>query len=213
MVLLAAAAMVGTLPGRTQGLGLITESLLRDLDISRIEYAQLNLWATLLGTAGALGVGRFIDRFGSRVVLAVVAGALGAVVCLMSRVSSFSELAVAVTLTRALGQSALSVVSLAMVGHWFIRRIDAAMAAYSVIMSIGFMIAFPVVGSLVQSRGWRPAWFAVGAAILLALVPAGLLFGRRSPESIGLQPDGVANLEPRTRNQNPEPGTRNPGTA
>ena len=213
MVLLAAAAMVGTLPGRTQGLGLITESLLRDLDISRIEYAQLNLWATLLGTAGALGVGRFIDRFGSRVVLAVVAGALGAVVCLMSRVSSFAELAVAVTLTRALGQSALSVVSLAMVGHWFIRRIDAAMAAYSVIMSIGFMIAFPVVGSLVQSRGWRPAWFAVGAAILLALVPAGLLFGRRSPESIGLQPDGVANLEPRTRTRtgtrNPEPGTWN----
>ena len=42
MVLLAAAAMVGTLPGRTQGLGLITESLLKDLDISRIEYTQLN---------------------------------------------------------------------------------------------------------------------------------------------------------------------------
>ncbi len=128
----------------------------------------------------------------------------------MSRVSGFAELAVAVTLTRALGQSALSVVSLAMVGHWFVRRIDAAMAAYSVIMSIGFMIAFPVVGSLVQSRGWRTAWFAVGAAILLVLVPAGLLFGRRSPESIGLLPDGGANVEPRTRNQNAEPGTRNP---
>ena len=210
MVWLAAAAMVGTLPGRTQGLGLITESLLSDLDISRIKYAQLNLWATLLGTAGALGVGRFIDRFGSRVVLAIVAGALGAVVCLMSRVSGFAELAVAVTLTRALGQSALSVVSLAMVGHWFIRRIDAAMAAYSVIMSIGFMIAFPGVGSLVQSSGWRTAWFVVGAAILLVLVPAGLLLGRRSPESIGLQPDGAANQEPRTRNQNAEPGTRNP---
>ena len=31
IVLPAAAAMVGTLPGRTQGLGLITEPLLRDL--------------------------------------------------------------------------------------------------------------------------------------------------------------------------------------
>src|SRR5215210_3372426 len=112
VLLVAAAAMVGTLPGRTQGLGLITEPLLADLKIGRVEYAQLNLWATLIGSAGAIGVGRLIDQFGSRSVLTVVAAALGTVVCLMSRVTSFAELAIAITLTRALGQSALSVVSL-----------------------------------------------------------------------------------------------------
>ena len=53
VLLVAAAAMVGTLPGRTQGLGLITEPLLADLDIGRVDYAQLNLWATLIGAAGA----------------------------------------------------------------------------------------------------------------------------------------------------------------
>jgi MFS family permease len=36
---------VGTLPGRTQGLGLITEPLLSDLKIGRLDYATLNLWA------------------------------------------------------------------------------------------------------------------------------------------------------------------------
>ena len=190
VLLAAAAAMVGTLPGRTQGLGLITEPLLADLRIGRVDYAHLNLWATLIGAAGALGVGRFIDRFGSRVVLTIVAAALGAVVCLMSRVGSFAELAIAVTLTRALGQSALSVVSLAMVGQWFVRRIDMAMAIYSVVLSIGFMVAFPIVGSLVQSRGWRFAWFGVGAAILAGLVPLGLLVVRRNPEAAGLLPDG-----------------------
>src|ERR1700730_9187157 len=56
-VALAALAMVGTLPGRTQGLGLITEPLLADLGISRVRYAELNFWATLLGAAGAIGVG------------------------------------------------------------------------------------------------------------------------------------------------------------
>jgi MFS family permease len=187
----AAAAMVGTLPGRTQGLGLITEPLLADLRIGRVDYAQLNPWATLAGSAGALGIGRFIDRFGSRVVLALTAAALGVTVCLMSRVSSFTELAIAVTLTRALGQSALSVVSIAMVGQWFVRRIDMAMAGYSVVLSIGFMIAFPVVGSIVQSGGWRTAWFAVGAAILAGLVPLAVLLVRRNPESVGLHPDGV----------------------
>ena len=45
----AALAMVGTLPGRTQGLGLITDSLLRDLQIDRVIFAQINLWAPLIG--------------------------------------------------------------------------------------------------------------------------------------------------------------------
>ncbi len=207
VLLVSAAAMVGTLPGRTQGLGLITEPLLADLNIGRVAYAQLNLWATLVGSAGAVGVGRLIDRFGSRVVLTVVATALGATVCLMSRVMSLGELALTITLTRALGQSALSVISLAMVGQWFVRRIDMAMAIYSIVMSIGFMVAFPVVGSLVQSRGWRFAWFAVGMAILAGLVPLALVIVRRSPESIGLRPDGLPNPEP--RNRKPERSTQN----
>jgi len=208
VLLVAAAAMVGTLPGRTQGLGLITEPLLSDLGIGRVDYAQLNLWATLIGSAGAIGIGRFIDRFGARVVLVAVATALGVTVLLMSRVTTFTELAVAITLTRALGQSALSVVSIAMVGHWFVRRIDMAMAIYSVVLSVGFMIAFPAVGALVQSRGWRTAWFAVGVGILTGLVPLGLLFVRRNPESIGVAADGdgaAANAEPGTQNVEPEP--------
>src|SRR5262245_47147837 len=86
MLLLAAAAMVGTLPGRTQGLGLVTEPLIADLGIGRVDYAQINLWATLIGSLGAIGIGRFIDRLGTRLVLTAVAVALGLVVCAMSTV-------------------------------------------------------------------------------------------------------------------------------
>ena len=180
--MLAAAAMVGTLPGRTQGLGLVTEPLIADLGIGRVEYAQLNLWATLIGSLFAVGIGRFIDRLGSRIVLAFVAAALGAVVCAMSNVQSFWALAVTVTLTRGLGQSALSVISLAMVGQWFVRGIDTAMAAYSVVMSIGFMIAFPLVGSIVQSAGWRSAWLMIGLTLVAGLAPLSLLVARQAPE-------------------------------
>ncbi len=188
MLLLAAAAMVGTLPGRTQGLGLVTEPLIAELGIGRVEYAQLNLWATLIGAVFAIGIGRFIDRLGTRVVLTIVALSLGAVVVMMSGVQSFWALAVAVTLTRGLGQSALSVISLAMVGQWFVRRIDLAMAIYSIVMSIGFMIAFPVVGSIVQSSGWRSAWLMIGVALIVVLAPMSWIILRRSPES----PSGVS---------------------
>ena len=213
VLFVAAAAMVGTLPGRTQGLGLVTEPLLADLQIGRIDYAQLNLWATLIGATGAIGIGRFLDRFGSRAVLGSVAAALGLTVVAMSRVTTVTGLAIAITLTRALGQSALSVISIAMVGHWFVRRIDMAMAIYSVTLSVGFMIVFPVVGSLVQSRGWRTAWFAVGAAILVVLVPlAQLVRGDAADERSTFQvPGSSSNAELGTTNV--EPGTRNPEPA
>ena len=85
-LMVAALAMVGTLPGRTQGLGLITEPLLADLQMDRVVFARINLWATLVGALFCLGVGRAIDRFGSQVVLTVVAVALGTVVLWMSGV-------------------------------------------------------------------------------------------------------------------------------
>jgi MFS family permease len=190
IVLVSAAAMVGSLPGRTQGLGLITEPMLADLAIDRIRYAHLNFWATIIGSGGALGIGYAIDRLGARAVLTTVLAALGAVVCFMSGATSFAALAVWITLTRALGQSALSVASLAVVGQWFVRRIDSAMAVYSLAISIGFMAAFPLVGVIVQGRGWRVAWMAIGIAILVVLAPLALIFVRRTPEAAGLRPDG-----------------------
>ncbi|HXW05073.1 MAG TPA: MFS transporter [Vicinamibacterales bacterium] len=179
----AALAMVGTLPGRTQGLGLITEPLLRDVAIDRIRFAQINLIATLAGSVFCVGIGGLVDRYGSRIVLTSLAVLLGAVVTAMSSVQSGVMLLVLITLTRGVGQSALSVVSLAMPGKWFRRRLTSAMAVYSLVMSVGFMIAFPTVGALVLARGWRVAWAAVGAALILGLAPLAWLIVQREPEA------------------------------
>jgi cyanate permease len=178
----AAMAMVGTLPGRTQGLGLITEPLLTDLQMERVLFARINFWATLLGGLFCLGVGRLIDRFGSRVILTVVALGLGAVVLMMSTVKDLATLAVLITLTRGLGQSALSVISITMVGQWFVRRLSVAMGIYTVVLSIGFMLAFPLVGSMVVRSGWRIAWGGVGLALLAGLAPLGWFLVRSTPE-------------------------------
>jgi MFS family permease len=169
VMVLAAFAMVGTLPGRTQGLGLITESLLRDLQIDRLTFARMNLWATLIGSLSCIGVGRLQDRLGSRAVLTAVSAMLGAVVLAMSTTTSVAVMFVLLVLSRGLGQSALSVISLTMVGQWFRRRLSLAMGIYSVVMSMGFMLAFPLVGSVVVSHGWRTAWAGIGWCLLPGL--------------------------------------------
>jgi sugar phosphate permease len=191
----AALGMVATLPGRTQGLGLITEPLLVDLGISRVQYAQINLVATLVGAAFAFGVGSQIDRRGSRLVLTVITIALGLVVLAMSTLTSVAAMLIFITLTRGLGQTALSIASLAMVGKWFRRRLTWAMGIYSLAMSVGFMIAFPVVGALVIASGWRSAWAAVGAFLLVAVAPIAWFLGRSRPEDVGQEMDGDATAE------------------
>lgn len=176
-------AMVGTLPGRTQGLGLITEPLLADLQLDRVVFARINLWATLIGALFCLGIGRLIDHFGSRLVLTLVTVALAIVTLSMSTIHSLPALALLITLTRGLGQSALSVVSITIVGKWFVRRINLAMAVYTIALSVGFMVAFPTIGALVIRSGWRQAWWMIGLFLLLGLAPLALLLVRRSPES------------------------------
>ena len=198
-VFIAALAMVGTLPGRTQGLGLITEPLLRDLQIDRVSFARINLWATLIGALFSVGVGRLIDRFGSRIVLPIVAVALASVVFGMSIARDVAAMAILITLTRGFGQSALSVVSITMVGQWFVRRLNLAMAIYTIALSIGFMLAFPLIGAIVLSNGWRTAWWIIGLALLFGLAPLAFLLVRRSPESISIEADGGPQQEPLSR--------------
>src|SRR5258708_34015212 len=128
VLLVAAAAMVGTLPGRTQGLGLITEPLIADLGLDRVTYAQLNFWATILGAGFALGIGRLLDAFGGRIVLTVVAVALGLVLCGMARPASLAQLAGWGTLTRGLRKSAPPVALHAPAGNCVRARADTLMA-------------------------------------------------------------------------------------
>jgi len=155
ILLVAALAMVGTLPGRTQGLGLITEPMLRDLHLGRIQYAQFNLWATLIGALFCIGVGQLQDRIGSRPVLALPRVALGLVVLAMSRTSSVVQLFVLITLTRGLGQSALSVASLTMVGQWFPAPAQSGHGGLYRDHEHRLHGRLSVVGSLIVRYGWR----------------------------------------------------------
>ena len=192
VVALAALAMVGTLPGRTQGLGLITEPLLKDLQLDRVAFAQMNLWATLIGSLFCLATGRLLDQLGARALFAAVAVALGAVVLIMSGATGAAMLFALLVLSRGFGQNALSVVSLTMPGQWFARRLSLAMAIYSVTLSIGFMAAFPIVGNAVVAHGWRPAWAAIGWCLLLVVAPLGALLVRRAPDDASLAREGEA---------------------
>jgi MFS family permease len=167
-IVVAAVIMLATLPGRTQGLGLITEPMLRDFQLDRVTYANINLWATLLGAVVCLPIGRLFDRMGLRAATCAITVLLGAVVWTMSRLAGGAiMLFVLVLATRALGQSALSVASITAVGKSFDRRVGMAMGIYSVLLSLFFAAAFTAVGTAVRVSGWRTAWAQVAFGLVL----------------------------------------------
>ena len=167
IVALAALAMVATLPGRTVGLGLITESFISEFGMTRTEYAKFNMIATLLGTAGALIAGPLTDRFGIRVTLSGTLILLGCLVMTMSQWVTAATVMAFLILTRTVGQSALSTISVTSVGKWFTTRLAIAMGVFSVIVAIGFSVAIVGAQTQIAIVGWRKVWMTIGLSILI----------------------------------------------
>jgi MFS family permease len=216
IVVMSALAMLATFPGRSHGLGTITERLINDPNLhsgqatsgdqqggltdrfmkypdekrNRVLYGEVNFWATVLGAAFCIPCGKLLDRFGIRLTLTAVALALGLVVLAMTRMTGFWMFSVAVLLTRGLGQSALSVVSLSMVGKWFSRRLSGAMGVYSLLVAVGFGTAFSLVGNY-KEDAWQVVWAGLGYALILGMAPLAWVFVRNTPEECGLNVDGI----------------------
>jgi len=201
----AALAMVLTLPGRTHGLGLFTEPLLKSLSLDKVSYGFLSLWATLLGALFCIPTGWLLDRLGTRVVYIVVTLGLGTTVIAMSlwttgtwayplslQLPSWTgagsttlvimvDLFLFLLLTRGLGQSALSVVSLALIGRSAGRRSGLAMGVYAFATTAGFLGAFTILGEfrIRHPDEWRRYWAGIGFAVLLLGLVGGALVRSR----------------------------------
>lgn len=167
-VVLAAVLMLATLPGRTQGLGLITEYLLRDFGLDHVGIANISLWATLLGSLFCLPAGWIIDRCGLRRTTISILLPLATVVFVMSMShNSIPLLFALVLLSRGLGQSALSVASITAVGKSVGRGEGWAMGVYSALFSILYALAFVAVGWATDTHSWRFAWFCVASGLVI----------------------------------------------
>ncbi len=87
-----------------------------------------------------------------------------------------AALFVLVLLTRAIGQSALSVASITAVGKSFGARVGMAMGVYSVLLSVLFAAAFVAIGASVRTGGWRLAWLQVAIGLAFVVTPMVVLF-------------------------------------
>jgi sugar phosphate permease len=179
------------------GVGIIYHSftvfflpLKRDLGVSSAAISLLYGAARLEGGIEGPVVGHLIDRFGSRRLIIIGASLAGIGLILLSTVHSFFAFFLIYVLVVALGSNAgfFHPVSTA-VNKWFIRRRGIGFSIISASGNVGGMIMAPLLSYIILDFGWRNGAIFAGLIILIVALPSALPM-KRSPEAMGLYPDG-----------------------
>lgn len=180
------------------GFSLYFLPVLNELNLSRastsLPFSLAKLEAALAGPL----VGYLIDRFDIRVMMALgtISAGLGFILLAMTH-SYVTFLLVFVGLLGMGFQAGFNQASLTAVNHWFRLKRSLAMSILQTGQSIGGVVFFPLVALAVLRLGWRTAALLSGCVVFL-LLPLVLLV-RRSPESMGLLPDGERQPSPSVR--------------
>ncbi len=163
--------------------------------------------AVVAGFATPL-VGILIHSWGPRGVIGLGAALTGSAFLLMSMATALWQLYLFGALLGA-GLAATTIVpNQTLVSHWFVRRRGTAMGIVMTGTALGGVVFAPLAHDLIDTFGWRTAYLVFGTAIPVVVIPLAIFVVRRSPESIGLQPDGdsegVSSLPPLANPEKPE---------
>lgn len=182
------------------GMGILYQSftvfflpLKRDLAVSSAAISLLYGAARLEGGIEGPIVGHLIDRFGSRVMIFIGASMAGVGLILLATTRSFWSFFFIYVFIVSLGSNAGFFHPLtAAVNNWFIRQRGVGFACIGASASIGGMVMAPLLSYIILHFGWRTGAVSAGLIILVVALPASLPI-HRSPEAVGLHPDGKSN--------------------
>ncbi|SDK30896.1 MFS transporter [Sediminibacillus albus] len=177
-------------PGQTYSISIFIDHYIADFDYSRSYVSGIYSTATLCAGFTLFLVGRLVDRFGQRAMMAVVASML-AVACFWNALLTGAIMMfIGIFLLRLFGQGSMTLLPNTLVPQWFRAKRGRALS----LMTIGGFASpalFPPLNTwLIDQMGWRAAWVFWGILLVAVFVPLAILFVRNQPKDIGEVPDG-----------------------
>ena len=178
--------------------------LSQDLNLNRTSTSLAFSLARAEGAIEGPVVGHLLDRYGPKPIMLAAVLLMGAGYLLFSQVNSYATFLIVylgvISLAHAGGFMHAPMV---LINTWFIRHRARAITINSAAFGLGGVLVAPVLSVIVQAWGWR--WGAAIGGVLFLVVGLPLcLTIRRSPESMGLLPDG-------DQPAGPAPGKDGPG--
>jgi MFS family permease len=173
-------------------LSVFLKPLTEDLSVSRGLFSLLRSGEILIGAVLAPFVGPLVDRFGGRWLMAGGALVAGVGLVLLSQVGAFWQfLLLRWILVTVGGVFMCHMVVSVTVARWFVRKRGRAIAIAGLGQGVSKVCIPIVTAALFVWLGWRSTWTIFGVVTLALVVIPALVFMRRSPEEMGLKPDGI----------------------
>ena len=174
-------------------LSIFLKPLTADLGISRGVFSLLRSGEGIIAACLAPFIGTLVDRYGGRWLMAGGTAIAGLGFLLLSQIDGFAQFAAIRLSLVTLGDCMMGyMVVNVIIAQWFVRQRGRALAFSS--MGVGFAkVCMPILAAwLLVILGWRQTWFVFGLTTMVLLVLPALLVIRRSPEDMGLRPDGAS---------------------
>jgi MFS family permease len=172
-------------------LSVFLKPLSSDLGISRGTFSLIRSGEILIGAAAAPVVGTLMDRYGGRWLMAAGGLISGAGFICLGQARGFIQFMLVRWLLISPGDSLMgSMVVNVSISRWFVRMRGRALAIAGMGHGLAKVCMPVAAATLMLYVGWRGAWVVFGVFALLLVVAPALLFMRRSPEDMGLLPDG-----------------------
>ena len=159
-------------------------------------------------------VGRLMDRRGPRFVIEIGVVLLAAGLLLAPRIEQPWHLYATLGVLVSGGANLMTFTAQSLyLPNWFVRRRGLAISIAFSGVGVGAIVLLPWLQVIIQHDGWRASCWAMGLLLLLLLGPINL-FVWRTPQQLGLLPDGSSSAEHcgrvATRRRRPAQGAGEP---
>lgn len=163
--------------------------------ISRTAVTTISLVSFLVVALAQPLIGRFNDRFGSRIVLTVSMVATGVALFLCSMATRPWQLVLLYGVAASFALTGASqITAAAVVTHWFTAKRGLAMGITTSGMAAGQLAVVPLSLYLISHYNWRFTLGLLSMIVLVVFTPLVAFLIRSKPADIGLRPYGESSI-------------------
>ncbi len=178
--------------------GIFIEEVVSTLHFSRGDFSLFFSIAALSMTAGAIVVGKLIEKISIRIIMVTGTVLFTGGILLYSQCRTLAQF-YTVSVLLGIGSSAMHIIPVTtMINNWFVQKRGLAMGIVFAGTGIGGLLLNPFVTWLIEKNflgtefGWQGAYIISGSIAGIFIIPVALFVMKKTPAEMGQFPDGMA---------------------